>query len=195
MQEFLETVLAEDGEVKHLEFHQKRVDKVLKDFAIDKQIVLKEIITPPVTEGKTRCRVLYDDSMLEVSYHPYTPKVIKRFKSIELSENFDYSYKYADRDFFNALHEKHSTYDEFILTRNGLVSDCTIANLAFYDKSLNSFITPKRALLAGTTRERLLQEGKIIEKDITFDEVKNFDSLIMLNAMLGFYEIKNAIIH
>lgn len=195
MPQFLETILAERGVAQHLEFHQKRVNKVLKDFDIKSQIVLSNIVTPPHIEGKIRCRVLYDESSIEVSYHAYRAKTVHKFKTIELDKDFDYSYKYANRDFFNVLHEKHSEYHEFILIKNGLVSDCTIANLAFYDSNLKSYITPKNALLAGTTRDRLLQTGKIIEKDISVNELKNFDSIIMLNAMLGFYEIKNAIIH
>lgn len=195
MSQFLETILAENGEVQHLKYHQKRVNKVLEDFAIKRKIILSDIVTPPHIEGKIRCRVLYDENFIEISYHSYIPKVVNKFKTIELDRDFDYTYKYANREFFNELHKKYTSYDEFILIRDGVVSDCTIANLAFYDTNLKSYVTPKSALLAGTTRDRLLQTGKLIEKDISIDKLKNFDSIIMLNAMLGFYEVKNAIIH
>jgi 4-amino-4-deoxychorismate lyase len=64
------------------------------------------------------------------------------------------------------------------------VTDTSIANVAFYKDGL--WFTPKKPLLEGTTRARLLNAGKIIEKDIGVKELKNYSKVALMNAMIDF---------
>ena len=51
--------------------------------------------------------------------------------------------------------------------KNGIITDTSIANIAiFYD---GVWITSKNSLLNGTTKDRLIEEKKLIEKDISVD--------------------------
>jgi len=195
MPQFLETILCKDAKAHHLSYHQQRVDRVAQKFNFSATLSLEDIISPPSTSQTLRCRVLYDATSFQVSYHEYVPKKIERLKVIELADNFDYTFKYANRDFFSDLHTKYPQYDEFILLKDGLVTDCTIANLAIYDAKEKKFISPSKPLLEGTTRQRLYGEGKLLFQDITLERVKNSSPLYLLNAMIGLFEVKNAIIH
>jgi len=64
------------------------------------------------------------------------------------------------------------------------VTDTSIANIAFYDNGM--WKTPKNPLLKGTTRARLIDEGKLIEADIRVNELRNFSKVALLNAMIDF---------
>jgi 4-amino-4-deoxychorismate lyase len=107
----------------------------------------------------------------------------KKFKLIE--SDIEYSYKYADRTKLNAL--KDERFDEIIIVKNGLITDTTISNLAFFDGE--KWLTPKTPLLKGTKREELLKKGSLIIKDITPQDIKIFSKIAMINAVLGFFVI------
>jgi len=74
--------------------------------------------------------------------------------------------------------------DDILIIKKGLVSDTSIANIAFYDGKL--WFTPKAALLKGTCRTRLLLEGKIIEKEIRVEDIKKYKKIALMNAMIDF---------
>ena len=192
---FLETIFCRDAQAYHLHYHQKRVNRVAKAFNFAKELDLSALISPPQSSEILRCRVLYDAKSADVSYHAYTPKEIQKFKVITLTDDFDYTFKYADRTYFNTLHQNYPEYDEFIFVKNGYITDCSIANLALYSDSLQKYISAKKPLLEGTTAQRLYDEGKLLFKDLTLKDLQKAKSLYLLNAMLGIYEVKNAIIH
>ena len=56
--------------------------------------------------------------------------------------------------------------------------------MAFYDG--NTWVTPSSALLEGTTRKRLLESGKIVLKEIKVEEIKGFQKIALMNAMIDF---------
>jgi 4-amino-4-deoxychorismate lyase len=70
--------------------------------------------------------------------------------------------------------------DEVIITQNGVVKDCTIANLAFYKEG--KWYTPRIPLLKGTTRARLIEEGKIQEVDIFMDQIHSYSHICLINV-------------
>ena len=76
-----------------------------------------------------------------------------------------------------------------IFVKNGIVTDTSIANIAIYYE--NSWITSKKCLLKGTTRARLIEEKKLIEKDISLEMLKNASQIALMNAMIDFDIIKN----
>jgi len=71
-----------------------------------------------------------------------------------------------------------------------LIRDTTIANIAVFDGL--KWFTPKNPLLCGTQRAKLLENKIITEKDIKIKDFKNIVSFAIINALIGFREIKNA---
>ena len=179
----LETIRAEDGVALHLPFHQLRLERAIGE----NQIELSEILNPPKS-GLYRCRVVYDSEGYEVSYHSYTKRSVTKLKLIE--DNFiEYAKKYADRGALDALFAQKGDADDVLIVKNGLITDTTIANVAFLYK--NHWITPKQALLNGTTRMRLRLEGRIVEEEIYADDIKKFEAMALMNAMIDFDIIHN----
>lgn len=174
----LETIKAKDGKLFHLTYHQKRVQSSLKNV----NFRLEEILKAP-QNGLYRCRVVYDAKSYEVSYHPYVKRSIKRLKLV-YDDTIEYSKKYAQRDSLDALYEQKAECDDVLIVKNGLISDTTIANIAF--RHNNQWITPKKPLLRGTTRQRLLESKFLLEKEIGVDELSSFSEVALMNAMIDF---------
>ena len=176
---FIETLLI-TNKINNLELHNIRMNKTRKHFYGNVNLIdLKDYIE---IKQNIRCRVLYDRDIQKVEYFNLVKREFKKFKIVE--SDIDYSFKYANREELNSL--KIDEYDEIIIVKNGLITDTTISNLAFFDKE---WITPKTPLLKGTKREELIKKGLLKEKDIKIDDIKNFSKMAMMNAILGFYEI------
>lgn len=180
---YFETIKCEDFEIFNLDYHHKRIAN-----AIGLNINLQEYINP-ISPELLRCKVIYDkNGVVDVQYYPYKKREIKSFK-IVFDDEIEYSKKYLNRENLDELFIKKDDCDEVIIVKNGIVTDTTIANIAiFYE---NFWITSKNCLLGGTTRARLIEEKKLFEKDITLDMLKNASKVALMNAMIGFDEIKN----
>ena len=178
----LETIKVSGGKALYLDYHNYRFNRSRKDlFSISKPVDLSQYITPP-SSGLYRCRILYDREIQKIEYLPYRPKVIQNIAIIESS--IEYAYKYADRTKFELLLAASPRSDEILISRNGYLTDTTIANIAFLEKG--KWITPDKPLLEGTTRKRLINEGFLTPKSIQKDEIHHFDGFALMNAMLGF---------
>ncbi len=186
----LETLCVKEGQLQHLSFHQKRLEHALKQLQFNVHYDLKELLSPP-NAPLLRCRVLYSERSFEVSYHTYEKKQIQTLQLIE-ADTLDYALKYADRDALNRLAQKKKSADDILIVQNDLITDTSIANIAFYDGS--QWITPQKALLKGTTRTRLLAEKRLVEAEISVDDIKHFEQFALMNAMIGFEPVKNGII-
>jgi len=176
--------------VYHLPYHQRRLEHSLRTLGFTPSIDLSALLCPPA-EGVFRCRVLYDEHGAEVSYHPYTPR---RFTTLQAvyDDTVDYPLKFADRSGLDALFERRGTADDVLIVKHGLVTDTTIANVAFFDGK--RWLTPAAPLLEGTTRARLLDEGKLTEAEIPLEAALAFGRCAVMNAMVGFVEVGRGII-
>ncbi|MBE0514311.1 aminotransferase class IV family protein [Sulfurimonas sp.] len=183
---FLETIRAVEGEVFNLLYHQKRYESVLKKFNIKNPKNLLEHINPP-KRGTYRCRLLYNISQeahtIDVAYYEYKKREISSLKLV-YDDNIEYSLKSACRDELDILYGQRDKCDDILIVKNSLITDTTIANIAFYDSG--RWVTPAQPLLKGTTRERLLMEKKIFESDVYVDDLKKFSKVALMNAMIDF---------
>ena len=180
---FLETIKIFDGEVYNISYHQKRYENVLRSLGKTEFHTLSTYINPS-EDGLYRCRLIYTlSNTIEVSYHSYTKRNIKSLKIIE-DNTLNYSQKALNRDELTALYERRADCDDILITQNGLITDTSIANIAFYNGL--DWLTPKMPLLKGTTRARYLQEKKIIESDIKVSDIEKFSKVALLNAMIDF---------
>jgi len=189
--QFIETVRTVDGEVLHLAYHQARFDRTRAAHHASTQISLSALLSPSLA-GTQRCRILYDrNGVIDVHYQTYEPRTILSLQAVE-DNNITYTYKSADRSALKCLFEQRRGADDVAVIKNGFVCDTTIANLIFFDGV--KWLTPVEPLLKGTTRARLLEGGTIQEAAIKIEEIPRFKKVAIINAMLGFYEIKNGII-
>jgi len=181
--QYLETIKAVDAKLYYLSYHQKRLEKTLGNA----NILLQDVLQPPAS-GFYRCRVVYDDTEYRVTYHRYEKKSIQTLKLV-VDDEIEYSKKYYDRSKIDMLLEKKSFCDDILIVKNSLITDTSIANIAL--KYKNEWITPKKPLLEGTTRARLLEKGKIFEEDISVEDLDKFKQVALMNAMIDFDIIPN----
>ena len=180
---YFETIRCEDFEIFNLEYHNKRVANT-----IGLNINLQEYIYP-LSNELLRCKVIYNkNEIIDVLYFAYKKREINSFKII-FDDKIEYSKKYLDREVLDEHFSKKEDCDEVIFIKNGIVTDTSIANIAIYYE--NSWITSKKCLLKGTTRARLIEEKKLIEKDISLEMLKNASQIALMNAMIDFDIIKN----
>jgi len=175
---YLETIKILDGKVEHLEYHQKRMNSVLNS----ELYKLSSLIEAP-KEGLFRCRVVYDKRSISIEYYPYQKRNISSLKLIE-DNKIEYSKKYLHREKIDELFAKRESCNDILIVKNSLITDTSIANVAFFDGV--DWLTPKKPLLKGTTRQRLLEKGQIIERDIYVQDLKKYKKVALMNAMIDF---------
>jgi 4-amino-4-deoxychorismate lyase len=179
---YFETIKANDGQIFHIEYHQKRYEAVLQSLGIFTYKNLIEHLHPPL-KGLFRCKIIYDANSLEVAYYEYTKREVRSLKLLH-DNSIEYIYKSTDRTKLDALYALRENCDDVLIVRNSLLTDTSIANVAFYRDG--RWYTPKTPLLKGTTRARLLQEKKIVEEDIHEKDLKKYTGVALLNAMVEF---------
>lgn len=174
---YFETIKCDDGIALNLEYHNRRIART-----ISLNINLQEYILP-INDNLLKCKVLYDEyGVVDVEYSSYEKRPIQSFKIIEDS-SIEYAKKSLDRSVLELAFNQRQTADEIIIVKDGLLTDTSIANIALYDGS--HWLTPKKPLLLGTTRERLLEQEELIEADLTLADLKNAKKIALLNAMIG----------
>ncbi len=187
-----ETICIHNGSIQHLSYHQARLDSSRAALFGDEieELDLSSVIHPPTGTGILKCRVVYDRVLRSVHYSPYRPRGIKRLKIVD--SQIGYAHKFTDRGQIEELFERRGEADEILIVRDGLVTDTSIANIAFFNG--RNWVTPKSPLLRGTTRERLVKSGFLLPRDISCREIRNFRKFALLNAMIGFEPVESGII-
>ena len=185
---FFETIRIFEGRIMHLAYHQARLTKtIVENFGVGTPIPdLAKALESRPRAGLVRVKVIYEKEIREVHYTPYTPKVYRTFTAIP--SDIDYRYKRLDRSALDRLKEGIKS-DDIIIVKDGLITDTTIANLAFYDGK--RWVTPKAPLLEGTTRARLIEQGVLEPRDIAPSDLKTFKECAIMNAMLEFRVLKH----
>ncbi len=195
MQQFLETICIRDGQPLHLPWHQRRVDATLKhfypkDYSEHASFPLFEIVLScnfPTT-GHVRCRIEYDLHNLDVEFFPYTPRVVNSLHLVEAPAGYDYRYKYTDRKVIEDLFAQRGDADDILITRDGWITDTSIANIAF--RKNDRWYTPSMPLLAGTTWKRLIASGLLIPRPIHLNDMHTFNGFTLLNSFQDILDLK-----
>jgi len=179
---FIETIKIENGKIYNIKWHNHRCNHTRQVFFADtKPLYLQEYIEAPL-KGLFRCRILYAKDILSIEYIPYQSKKFNKFNIVQ--SNIEYNYKYANRELLDTLKKEISSDSEIIIEKDGLLTDTTIANIAFYDGQ--SWVTTKKPLLKGTMRMKLLENGFLKEKEIKSEDIRHFLNFALMNAMIGF---------
>ena len=184
MSQFLETIKIEDGKIDLLEFHEKRYSHTyFHFFGKTPEVSLKDYIQdlelPP--KGIYKLRIVYNEFHLNSEMSVYALKMHERVKLIEDNE-IEYSFKYLDRNILNQFIVPE--IDDFIIVKNGLITDSWYANIAFLkDKQ---WFTPQWPLLKGVKREFLLNKGVLQESQIYVGDLDSFEKIAFINGMRDF---------
>ena len=189
MCQLFETIKCNNGKLFNMEFHQTRFEKSCREyFGFSVQIKLIERIEIPefAQTGLFRCRVTYSQQIEKIEFFAYNYRQIKSLKLVEDNE-IDYPFKYNNRESLNRLFEQRGSCDDIIIVKKGLVTDSSYANLVFFDGT--EWWTPSAPLLPGTQRARLINDGKIRERKIIADDLKNFLKAGLINAMNNLEEM------
>ena len=194
-----ETIKCQNRQLHNLFYHNQRVNRTLENlFGIVGDFDFENTIEIPdwVGEGLYRCRVSYGEEISKVEFFEYKfkhPKIIQ----IDEYQSFKYDFKYEDRSRFQYLLKQYPNADDVIITQNGLLTDATYANLAFFDGT--KWFTPNTYLLLGTKREYLLDNQLITEEEIAVKDLIKFKRISFINAMRDLdlsyeFEVNNNII-
>ena len=177
-----ETIKIEEGSIHNLSYHQERCNQSReKLYGRSDILALQDVISAP-PKGLYRCRILYAENIVSVEYIPYKAKKIRTIEIV--SSSLEYRSKYAKRDAFERLLAHHLQSDEVLIEKNGFLTDTTIANIAFFDGV--QWLTPKEPLLKGTMRQKLIDSGFLKLQNIIKDDLKNYQQVALMNAMIGF---------
>ena len=186
---FVESIKLKDGVFYRLKYHQERVNKAFDAFFSEEEPIsvfdtLNEYAIPG--EGTYKCRIVYDSDVLSVEFAPYIRREIHTLKLVE-TELESSAFKSEDRAGFNAAFAQRGDCDDVLLVRNGLLTDSSYSNIALFNGT--DWFTPRLPLIYGVNRTELLEESKLLEKDISIDSLKDFQQIALFNAMIEFGEI------
>ena len=187
---FLETILVEEGQFPFLPWHQQRLERTLLRHGIPAVYDMAALLCPP-ENGRWRCRVVYDEQLFMSEYLPYAPRQIRTLLPM-VDETITYCDKTTDRSALDALFAQRGEADDVLIVQRGLITDTTIANVACYMDG--QWLTPKRPLLEGTARARLLEMGVLKEADIPFSVAVAAEKIAVMNALSGFVEVSGGIL-
>lgn len=183
MSRFIETIRLEHGQFPALDRHLNRIQETIRQQHGVMPTGIEAAIhqRPFPSDGRYRVRIEYDlNGEWEMQCFPYMRKKIEKMRIVHFTPP-DYRFKYANRDWLNSL-INHSDADEVLIIRENMVTDTTIANIAFTDG--RTWWTPDTPLLAGTERCRLLDAGIIQEQRISLADITSFSGFRLFNAML-----------
>lgn len=179
---FTEAIKVRDGELQNLSLHQKRIDEALKSVGGETSINLSKINIPTEhSQGMVKCRVVYSIDKVSVEFYPYTMRKINSLKLVYCNQ-IDYPHKYADRSLLTELLLQKEGYDDILIIRNGYVTDTSFSNVVFENET--GLFTPSTYLLNGTKRQYLLQIGKMQTTDIKAEDIKHYNKIYLINAMI-----------
>ena len=184
MYRFIESIRLEEGKLPYLNWHQQRVDHTLHHFGsnlnlrLEEQISLKNI----PEKGVHKLRVVYgDEGVVSIETSVYSVKLIKSFKLVELPDSIEYAFKYEDRGWLANLLADAGT-DDVLMHRRGKLMDASYANIALYLNGV--WLTPRNPLLQGTCRSRMLEEGMLIEEELSIEDLHQCLEMRWINAMI-----------
>lgn len=202
---FIETFMLRSGELIAGELHRERILRTLREQGAETSSAFLQSLlsTSPWREVEahltgqqilpaTTYRLTLEYSLAGLSATrlvPYCKRTIRALRPLPLPNDFDYSYKYADRSFFERMKAELADDEEPLFVRpDGTITDTSFTNVLIETEA--GYLTPTRPLLRGTQREGLLQAGLIAEADdLTLSALRaKAKAILLINALLPLEE-------
>ena len=185
----VESLKLKDGAIQNMNYHQSRLNSSMDElFSTTGKIDLRQVISIPENckSGIFKVRVVYGQTIDKIEIKPYHYRSIQSLKVVT-HDSIEYHLKYTDRKILQDLYAQRANCDDIIIVKNGFVTDSFAANLLFFDG--RRWFTPSTPLLKGTKRQLLLDQRIIFEKEIRKEDIKNFQQIGLINAMIDFEEM------
>lgn len=196
---YLETLGLRGGLPHELELHRDRVRRTLLHAGgtPEGHPLLEELLPERLVarvraelgegyraEQLYRLSYSYDrETLCELRCLACVPRQLGQLVLWELPEGFDYSYKYADRSFFEAVQAELAQGESPLFVRpDGSLSDTSYTNIVLWTAA--GYRTPERPLLEGTERRRLLEAGRISAAPLGVDDLSACRGVYLINAMM-----------
>jgi 4-amino-4-deoxychorismate lyase len=186
MSQLFESIRIAEGRFENLVYHEQRMRRSLRElFGLDEQLDIEQYLNniPIPTDAIYKCKLIYDDKARSVELSEYRAKVLTSLKVVE-HDRISYELKYADRKLLTHLFNLRGDCDDILIVKKGYVTDSSYGNVAF--RKGKEWFTPWQPLLKGTMRQQLLEYNKMREEEIKLQEIKNFEAVKIVNAMLRF---------
>ena len=183
MYPLFETIRYVNGVLENVHYHQDRINRSVKALGGSTLLQLDKIKIEHSFEKnivyKIRCTYNLDGAY-KIEKEIYHKKIINTVSVYKANHEL-YPYKFTDRSWLN-LALKNAGTDEIIISQHHIIKDGNYANLVFYNGT--EWHTPLHPLLLGTHRARLIEEKKIIEKDILLSDLTHYAKVKFINAMM-----------
>ena len=198
--ELVETICVVNGTALRLPFHLARVRASCqtlgwKDVGKELlQIWLTSLQNIPheYQKGRVMMRTVYDATgVSSVTFQQYQLRPVRSLRCVE-ADHLHYSLKSTHRSGITHCVEQRENCDDVLILQHNLLTDTSIANIAFLNEEQgNCWMTPANPLLRGTHRAALLRSGNIIEDAaLTLDRLEEFSRIRLFNAMIDWGEIE-----
>lgn len=191
--QLLESIKLENGTYTLLSehLHRLKVSASYFNYPYDEKLVCKQLesFKQPFIKGDYKVRLLLDQSgkvNIEASALEVTPTQVKCYLAKHPIDrhNIFFYHKTTKRDIYQSVARNEAdNYATLLYNDANEVTEFTIGNLVI--KQGDQYFTPPVAsgLLAGVYRQHLLREGKISEKVISFDDVKEAEAIYLINSV------------
>ncbi len=187
MFQFIESIRVNNREPENLHFHQLRMDRTLMHYGQQPYVNLIDLFDSTCinNDNVIKWRIVYSlEKIMDISYTNYSIKTIDSVALVNL-DGQQYDFKFEDRAWITSLLNTAGT-DEIIMCADGVVKDASYANIVLFDGA--NWYTPEDPLLEGTRRAQLLIEGKIQLMDIRLSNLKKFEQVKFINALMSWEE-------
>lgn len=179
----IESIKLWNGRLCHLPYHEARANASRKELlGVNVPVNWAENIVIPEScrSGIYKCRVVFGQSIEEVTFTPYR---IRKIQSLRLvfASGLLYQHKYLERKELDDLWARRDGCDEILIVNDDLLSDAYYYNLVF--QKGNRFYTPDEPILKGVRRETLLRRNKIIPEKIRTGDIMTMDKVHLINAL------------
>jgi para-aminobenzoate synthetase/4-amino-4-deoxychorismate lyase len=199
----LETMRAENGTIFLLDRHLNRLENSARRFGFkcDREAIKSALNEKIYDQDLQRMRLILNRSgqfEIEIYLLARSPEIL--LFAIENENRIDKHdirvyHKLSDRSFYQSIYNRHfardsADWDVLMLNSDNEITEFTKGNIVL---DLNGeLITPPVAcgLLPGVFRAELLEEGRIIERVISFDDLLKADRVWFINSLRKWIEAK-----
>lgn len=185
----IESIKYENGKFANLDLHQNRMNISRKKlFSSSNNIDLFSALSRKTSSYLKdnqlyKCRVVYEDEIKKIDFIPYSRPLIKTLKLV-YDNDIDYRFKYEDRSQLSLLFAQRENCDDILVVKNNLICDSYFCNIVLFNGK--QWLTPEKPLLKGVQRQYLIDNEIIQTANISYDDLKYFSKVRLINAMLDF---------
>lgn len=183
--EFFETFRLLNGQLCNVELHLERVRKTQAAFFGRAGFEVNELYDTltDYPEGLFKVRVDYDSAITGIRVDLYEIQPHRKLRIVDAGD-FNYAFKFSDRDFFRKSLDRYPDCDDILFLKDGHITDTTYCNVALFNGK--EWVTPATFLLPGTKRAALIRSGVLREATVTVHDLSGFEAISFINAMRDF---------